>query len=75
MQNGQPLLQLVSKKNLDLHEYLNMIVMEGMPFSFIESVHFRKICKLDPVSVESLMQYMSEQTRHVSLIQFILFLG
>jgi hypothetical protein len=55
----------VSKKNSNLFEWLNLIVMEGLPFIMVESKHLRKISKLDCISVESLMIFLGEMTRFV----------
>ena len=61
----QPLLPTVSKKNSNLFEWLNLIVMEGLPFIMVESKHLRKVSKLDFISVESLMIFLGDMTRFV----------
>ena len=61
----QPLLPTVSKKNSNLFEWLNLIVMEGLPFIMVESKHLRKVSKLDFISVESLMIFLWDMTRFV----------
>ena len=61
----QSFLPTVSKKNSNLFDWLNLIVMEGLPFNMVESTHLRKISKLDFISVESLMTFLADMTRFV----------
>jgi hypothetical protein len=59
----KPQTQLVSKKNQNLFGWLNLVVMEGLPFNIVERENFRQVCQLDPISIESLMKFMEEMTR------------
>lgn len=65
--------QLVSIKNQNLFEWLNLLVMEGLPFNIVESANLRQLAKLEPISVESFMKFMEEMTRNQILKQMKLF--
>ena len=57
--------ELVSGKNLNLHKWLDFVVTEGQPFNIVESKKLREISKLDPISTDSLMVFMSDMTKYV----------
>lgn len=70
---------MVSKKSLNLFEWLNFVVMTGLPFSIVENKimrsyvnyphiqwpHLLRITHLDPISVDSLMKFLEDMTKYV----------
>ncbi len=48
----------VSPKAKNLHAWMEWVVMEDHPFSFVESVFARRYSKLEPISVNTLKKYI-----------------
>jgi len=48
----------VSAKAQNIHDWSESIIMDDLPFSFVENKYARKNTKLDPICRNTLMKYL-----------------
>ena len=66
MDRGEvPTIQFASPKAQNMYSWLDWIVTGGLPFSSVLNPLFRKYSKLQPISLDTYMKYMSLLTRNV----------